>query len=187
MTRHSLKLCALMASALLASTTSAVADQTDQRLDQLFDTLKITDDVYQGASITRKIWEIWRQTENSVAHDLMGKGIKEMTLQRYTEALESFSQVVDQAPQYAEGWNKRATLYYLIGDYGNSIEDIKRTLELEPRHFGAMSGLGLIYMQLDQEETALEAFQSALKMNPHLMGAQQNIEAIQKHLSGEEI
>lgn len=182
-----LRLQTLMLCAALSFAGPAFGDQTDERLDGLFESLRTTGDAIEAAQITREIWQIWRETVDVDAEDLMDKGVKDMSLQRYTEALETFSELVVEAPDYAEGWNKRATLYYVIGDYTSSIEDIKRTLALEPRHFGAMSGLGLIYIQLDQEETALQAFQSALKMNPHLVGAQRNIDAIRKNLSGEEI
>ena len=76
----------------------------------------------------------------------MQMGIQRMNYQRYSEAMLIFNQVITSYPDYAEAWNKRATLQYLIGNLDNSITDIEKTLELEPRHFGALSGLGLVYI-----------------------------------------
>jgi tetratricopeptide (TPR) repeat protein len=140
--------------ALLIATTSAFADQSDKRLDMLFEQLRATQDVELGAA----------------------------ALEQYENALAALNQVVAAAPEYAEGWNTRATLLYLMGDYVASAVDVKRTLALEPRHFGAWSGLGLIYLNLGDERAALAAFSKALEWNPHLSGSRHNLEAVKKQL-----
>jgi tetratricopeptide (TPR) repeat protein len=96
--------------------------------------------------------------------------------------LAALNQVVAAAPEYAEGWNTRATLLYLMGDYVASAVDVKRTLALEPRHFGAWSGLGLIYLNVGDERAALVAFSKALEWNPHLSGSRHKLEAVKKQL-----
>ncbi len=154
------------------------ADQTDPRLNGLFAELHETTDGLRAAQITQSIWSIWHEIADQQITELMQEGIKAMQSRNYTESLEAFDQVVNMSPDYAEGWNKRATLYYLIGDYANSAKDVKRTLILEPRHFGALSGLGLIYMELGNFDAALEAFQQTLEVNPFANGAQQNIDYI---------
>ncbi|MDH3693642.1 MAG: tetratricopeptide repeat protein [Gammaproteobacteria bacterium] len=154
------------------------ADQADTRLDGLFAELHETTDKLRAAEVTQSIWSIWHEIADLQTTELMQEGIKAMQGRQYTEALEAFNQVVDLSPDYAEGWNKRATLYYLIGDYANSAKDVKQTLVLEPRHFGALSGLGLIYMELGNFDAALEAFQQTLEANPFASGAQQNIDYI---------
>jgi tetratricopeptide (TPR) repeat protein len=164
----------------VAMSVSVMADQTDERLDTLFGLLHETENPRTGEQITRQIWIIWREVDNDNADVLMNKGIHDMSLQRYDQALLAFNKVVDVAPTYAEGWNKRATLLFLMGDYVGSVEDIKRTLTLEPRHFGAWSGLGLIYTHLDNDVAALQAFEQALEVNPHLPGARHNVEDIKK-------
>jgi tetratricopeptide (TPR) repeat protein len=165
---------------MVSMSAPVVADQTDQRLDTLFGLLHETENPRAGEQITRQIWIIWREVNSENADTLMDKGIRDMSLQRYDQALTTFNKVVEIAPTYAEGWNKRATLLFLMGEYGGSVADIKRTLALEPRHFGAWSGLGLIYTNLDNNAAALQAFEQALEINPHLPGARHNIESIKK-------
>ena len=106
---------------------------------------------------------------------------------KYRIALESFNYVIQIAPNYAEGWNKRATLLYILGDYDRSAADVKETLALEPRHFGALSGLGMIYERTNRYEAAIKAFRDALKVNPHLVQARHNIDIISKRLHGDAI
>ena len=165
---------------MVSVSASVVADQTDERLDTLFGLLHETENPRAGEQITRQIWIIWREVNNENANALMDKGIRDMSLQRYDQALIAFNKVVKIAPTYAEGWNKRATLLFLMGDYVGSVADVKRTLTLEPRHFGAWSGLGLIYTHLENDVAALRAFEQALEVNPHLPGAHHNIESIKK-------
>ncbi|MDH3671489.1 MAG: tetratricopeptide repeat protein [Gammaproteobacteria bacterium] len=179
---HTQPMYRFAASVLLVVSMSAsvVADQTDKRLDTLFGLLHETENPRVGEQITRQIWIIWRKVNSENADTLMDKGIRDMSLQRYDQALATFNKVVEIAPTYAEGWNKRATLLFLMGEYVGSVADIKRTLALEPRHFGAWSGLGLIHTDLDNDAAALRAFEQALEINPHLPGARHNIESIKK-------
>ena len=99
---------------------------------------------------------------------LMRQGAEALSKRKFVLAMESFDAFVILAPQRAEGWNKRATLFFMMGNYKASIEDVQRTLALEPRHFGALAGLGMIYEALKQKEAALKAFQAALAINPHM-------------------
>jgi tetratricopeptide (TPR) repeat protein len=161
---------------------SAWPDQTDKRLDALFARLQATEDEAEARRITGRIWVIWRETPNDVARNFMRVGMRAMSEEHYEQALQAFNKVVQAAPEFAEGWNARATLLYLMGDYPASVTDIRRTLALEPRHFGAWSGLGLIYMSLERYQAALEAFDKALKLNPHLTGSRRNIDLIKKRL-----
>ena len=87
---------------------------------------------------------------------------------QYRNAYQYFSEVIQEVPAFAEGWNKRATVLYLIGAYQESIEDIRETLQREPRHFGALSGLGLIFLRQRQFGPAAAAFRDALAIHPHL-------------------
>ncbi|MBK19344.1 MAG: hypothetical protein CMM52_10975 [Rhodospirillaceae bacterium] len=99
-------------------------------------------------------------------------------------ALTAFNEITTRAPDYAEGWNKRATLFYLAGEHELSIADIKKTLDLEPRHFGALSGLGLVYMALGEERKALDAFEQALEIHPHMEGADTHIRELRDIVKG---
>ena len=168
--------------ALAAWPAATSPNQTDTRLDALFERLQVTDDEVEAQMITGQIWIIWRETSNDVVRAFMRAGMRDMTHEHYDEALEAFNTVVQVAPHFAEGWNARATLLYLMGDYPGSVADIRRTLELEPRHFGAWSGLGLIYMSLEQDRAALGAFNKALELNPHLTGSRRNADLIKRRL-----
>ena len=102
----------------------------------------------------------------------------------YDAALKDFDKLVVVAPDFAEGWNRRATLRYLMDDLEGSVRDIESTLALEPRHFGALSGLGLIYMQLGKDEAALKAFRRALELDPYLADVKANIKKLEQELGG---
>lgn len=99
-------------------------------------------------------------------------------------ALDAFDDLVATAPNFAEAWNKRATVYYLMGRLDESVTDIQQTLELEPRHFGALSGLALIYDAVDQPEAAIRSLEAALEINPHLHGSRARIDQLREKLKG---
>lgn len=160
----------------------APADQADPRLDRLFEQLYHAPDPLAAQAVEHAIWEIWLTSEDDVVNALMSEGVAAMQRRDYPTALRSFDRMVEVAPDYAEGWNKRATLYYLIGAYENSLDDIIRTLELEPRHFGALSGRGMILQDLGRSEEALTAFEAALDLNPQMPGARLSVEALRKLL-----
>jgi tetratricopeptide (TPR) repeat protein len=98
-----------------------------------------------------------------------------------------FNDVVGQAPDFAEGWNKRATVRYFMGNHTGSIEDCARVLELEPRHFGALSGLGMIHVALGDDRAALRWFEQALAVHPYLPGVKENISILRERLRGKAI
>ena len=177
----------LFAVILFAFCHLASADQRDPRLDELFDQLQATNAPGEGKHITNTIWEIWRITDNKIVDQYMHQGVVAMGYGNYRVALDSFNYVTRIAPGYAEGWNKRATLFYIVGEFQRSAADVKQTLSLEPRHFGALSGLGMIYEKTNRYEAAIKAFRNALKVNPHLTQAQQNIDEISKRLHGNAI
>ncbi len=165
----------------LAPSTTA-ADQTDGRLDSLFGSLLITVDLPTIRAAENQIWEIWLQHENSDVEQIMQMGIQRMNYQRYSEAMLIFNQVITSYPNYAEAWNKRATLQYLIGNLDSSITDIEKTLELEPRHFGALSGLGLVYIQRNELNKAKKAFEDLIKIHPNSPSARQNLDLVNEKL-----
>ncbi len=112
----------------------------------------------------------------------MLQGVEAMKLRNFEKALGHFSLLIKNSPNYAEGWNKRATVLYLMGRFKESEADVVRTLELEPRHFGALSGQGLIRIALQDWTGAIYFLESALKINPHMHGVIMNLKyARQKH------
>ncbi len=157
---------------------SGKADQNDPRLDAMFAELSVTDSPARAQVLEERVWAIWLEPPAGVQiAEPMRRGLRMMALGQGHDAMRAFDAVVTIAPDYAEGWNKRATVRYVLGDLDGSIQDIRRTLALEPRHFGALSGLGLIRLAQDKEAEALEAFEAALKIHPNL-AAWPNIEAL---------
>ncbi len=163
------------------------ADQNDPRLDPLFERLKAAE-VFSAARQTEaEIWEIWLELPDRLSvTTAMDLGLAAMRVSDFPTAVAAFDEAVRLAPDFAEAWNKRATVFYLMGDYRRSIEDVQRTLALEPRHFGALSGLGLINLALDRKRDALNAFEAALKVHPFLP-ARFQIDDLREAVEGEKL
>lgn len=183
----SLRVVAFALGFVVAMATAAAADQKDPRLDKLFEQLKSAPNTEVSQPVEEQIWEIWLQSGDQNVDALMEIGISAMNDSNYDRAYTAFSRVVDQAPGFAEGWNKRATVLYLMGRYEDSIKDIDKTLALEPRHFGALSGLGLCNAQLKKEKEALDAFEKALAINPNMPAIRLDAEEMKKQLSNKSI
>jgi Flp pilus assembly protein TadD len=179
MLRQLLHLCALATTLTVAT---AVADQNDPRLEVLFEQLQMAPDAVAAAPIEELIWQIWLQHEDAGVEHLMQTGIDQMNAGQTSAALATFTQLVSQAPDYAEGWNKRATLYYLLGDYARSELDIQQTLALEPFHFGALSGRGLVKMGQRDYEGARRAMLSALEVHPNMESVKSNVQELDDFL-----
>lgn len=177
----------LFAAAALAISSAALADQNDPGLDELFARLKSAAGEAEARVIEDEIWRTWLSSGKEDADKQMARGIFAMNGGDYGAALSAFDRIVSIAPDFAEGWNKRATVHYLMGNYAASIRDIERTLALEPRHFGALSGLGLVNLALGNEPAALDAFEAALAIHPHLRGARTHIKALGDKLRGRRI
>ena len=180
-----LTLTAAAVVALGAAPPPAAAAQDDPRLDALFAELQLNLERARAREVTRQIWQLWTENDNAEVTARMTDAARAMSQRRFGGALRQLNRVVTLAPDYAEGWNRRATVHYMMGEYGHSIADVKKTLQLEPRHFGALSGLGLIYIALEQYAAALAALENALKHNPHLDGVKQNIEFVTRKLYGD--
>ena len=158
------------------------ANQNDTRLDSLFSQLQITGSGQKARTIEKFIWKIWRESGDKSVDQLMVDGVKAMGGGNYEGALIAFSSIVKGAPNFAEGWNKRATLYWLMGDFEKSVEDINRTLALEPRHFGALSGLAMIRESQERPLDALQAFERALEIYPAMPNAAERIRKLNRQL-----
>lgn len=181
------RLMAWMATAAtLSFTVPAMAAQNDPRLDDLFLQLKAVSEVEQAREIEQSIWQIWLQSDNEQVTAHLAAGLRAMGSRAPRQALAIFDRIVEIAPDFAEGWNKRATVHYMLGNFDQSVADIQRTLALEPRHFGALSGLGLINLAIDRERQALEAFEAALKIYPLMQGADSHIQELKAKIKGRE-
>jgi tetratricopeptide (TPR) repeat protein len=158
----------------------------DSRLDSLFETLQSTSDSRVAESAERDIIEIWLESGSDTVDLLMRWSLDAMEEKNYPLALDYLDRVLIMQPDYAEGWNKRATVHFLTDDYSKAIADIEQTLALEPRHFGALSGLGTILREIGDVDRAVVAFREALAVDPHLDSVKDALDEIEKE-EGEEI
>ena len=171
----------------LALASLAAAGQDDARLDTLFGRLKETPNILEAYALEQDIWGIWLESGDVDVDAEMEVGMRAMGAGDYAAALRAFDSVVESRPELAEGWNKRATLYYLMGEYDYSVRDIQRTLALEPRHFGALSGLGLIYSAMGNENGAVEALEEVRKIYPLMPGLDERIRELREAEKGNPI
>ena len=148
----------------------------------LVQALRDPDDVTRALA-EDALWQIFLRSGDPETDRLTQEGIRRMQQGELAEAVGLFSQAVARAPKYPEAYNKRATAYYLMNRFAESIEDCERTLALNPWHFGALSGEGLNYAALDQPRRALEFFERALAVHPYLEGARRNAELLRKYLA----
>jgi len=128
------------------------------------------------------LWLLWSRSGDAQVDALMARGAEEMEAQHLAEAIKIFSDVIRRKPDFAEGWNRRATVYYLAGDYAKSLADCDQVLRRNPGHFGALSGVGQIYTRLEEYEQALVWFQRALDVNPNMLGVEINMREIEEKL-----
>jgi len=126
----------------------------------------------------RALWEIWSRSGNDDVDHLLRAGVVEMQHGQLEAAIDTFSEVIRRQPDFAEGWNKRATVYYLVGEYRKSAADCDEVLKRNPSHFGALSGYGMIWLRLDEPARALERFEQALTVNPNLESVRETIDAL---------
>ena len=162
------------------------ADKT-RGLDFLFGALKAAPDEVSAKHVEARIWAIWLQTPSDTAALLMMRAKAAMDAQQSDVALKLLDAVVKLRPDYVEGWNRRATLYYLKNDYGRSLHDIEQVLIREPRHFGALAGLGMIMQDLGDDKRALDAFRKALAINPHLEKVPELVKTLGEKVEGRDI
>jgi tetratricopeptide (TPR) repeat protein len=128
------------------------------------------------------LWEVWSRSGDDDVDRLLAVGIEQMNERDLGAAIETFSEVIRRKPEFAEGWNKRATAYFVQGDYRRSLTDCDEVMKRNPYHYGALSGYGMIYLRLDLPARALEYFEKALAVNPNLPQVQETIEAIKSLL-----
>ncbi|WP_423890079.1 tetratricopeptide repeat protein [Bradyrhizobium sp.] len=162
------------------------ADKT-RGLDFLFGALKAAPDEASAKHVEARIWAIWLQTPSDTVLLLMTRAKAAMVAQNSDVALQLLDAVIRLRPDYVEGWNRRATLYYLRNDYAHSLADIEQVLAREPRHFGALAGLGMIMQDLGDDKRALDAFRRAIAVNPHLDKVPELIKTLSEKVEGRDI
>lgn len=160
---------AVILAVLLAGMAPSQADQRDPNLPGLFERLMDAEmEQDEARAIEGQIWNLWQPSGSATTDLLLSRVDMFMREQSAEKAISLLNEVVSLSPEYAEGWNKRATANFMREDYKAALMDVERTLRLEPRHFGAWSGLGTILQTMGEDARALQAYQKALRINPHL-------------------
>ena len=128
------------------------------------------------------LWLLWSRSGDAEIDRVMAGGVEQMQAGRHAEAIATFSGVISRKPEFAEAWNKRATVYYLAGDYRRSLADCGEVLKRNPRHFGALSGAGMVHLALEQYEDAQRSFRRALEVNPNMVGVELELLRLEERL-----
>jgi tetratricopeptide (TPR) repeat protein len=162
----------------------AVAGEAE--LDALFERLQ-SPELPEWQEVEQAIWAEWSKSGSDAMDVLLERGRSALAQGDYRAAIEHLTALTDHAPEFAEGWNARATAYFRAGLYGPSISDIERTLALNPRHFGAMSGLATILAQLGFEAEALDILRKAAAVHPHRPDLKDNIERLSTRIDGTDL
>ena len=162
---------------------TAAADGKAAHLDALFAELHAAPSVEQGKVVESQIVGEWLKSGDPEIDALMLKAMVAMETGVLNQAVGVLSQIIERDPNYVEGWNKRATVYYMIDAYDKSLADIKKTLELEPRHFGALAGLGMIMIKIGDKQRALEAFERAYAVDPVINNGKEVIDELKAEIS----
>jgi len=156
-------------------------------LDFLFGALKAAPDEASARHVEARIWALWLQTPSDTAALLMARAKTAIDAQKLDVALKLLDAVVKMRPDYAEAWNRRATVYYLKNDYRRALADIEQVLIREPRHFGALAGLGMIMQDMGDDKRALDAFRAALAVNPYLEKVPELVKTLSEKVEGRDI
>jgi tetratricopeptide (TPR) repeat protein len=129
----------------------------------------------------------WSKSGSPAMDLLLKRGQQAIEAGDYEAAIEHLTALTDHAPDFAEGWNARATAYFLAGQFGPSVDDIRHTLALNPRHFGALAGLGMIFEQVENPDAALRAYRASLAVNPHQDSVLQAVKRLETQTAGTDI
>ena len=129
------------------------------------------------------LWIVWSRSGNAQVDKLFARGLEEMNGGRFDDGIATFTRVIELAPEFAEGWNKRATLYFITGEYRKSLADCDQVMKRNPAHFGALAGYGQIYLRLDDPEKALEYFKRALAVNPNMESVEAAVQVLERAIA----
>jgi tetratricopeptide (TPR) repeat protein len=165
----------------LQQTAAVRADEA--KLDMLFAELA-EPDLENWEDVEDKIWKEWSKSGSRSMDLLLERGRAAMASGDLGAAIDHLSALIDHAPEFAEGWNARATAFFMMNEFGLSVADIQQTLILNPRHFGAMSGLGNILEQTGRFNEALTVYSKALEVHPHQTNIKAAIERVQVAVGG---
>lgn len=165
----------------------AFGDQTDQRLDGLFEILRSSDDEAVLEETESAIWKIWYDSGEQAVDEKMERAAGLMLVGNLPAAERIYTEIIEMLPNFSEGWNRRATVRFYQSDYAGSLDDIEETLRLEPRHFGAIWGLGMILGSQGDYERAILAFERLLEIKPNARDARPRIELLKQEMARESV
>jgi tetratricopeptide (TPR) repeat protein len=154
---------------------------TMKDLPALVQALRDGDAVVRGLA-EAALWTVWSRSGDPEADQLLAQGIEQMRRQEGQAAIDTFSELIRRKPDFAEGWNKRATVYFLMGEFTKSLADCDEVMKRNPYHYGALSGYGMIYMQLGQPDRALGYLERALAINPNLREVEETVQMLRRLL-----
>ena len=130
----------------------------------------------------RSLWQVWSRSGDTEIDALFANGVQEMSEGLGETAVRTFTRIIERKPDFAEGWNKRATVLYTLGEYQKSLADCDEVMKRNPHHFGALSGYGMIYLKLGDPGRALGYFERALAVNPNLTQVEETAHALRRLL-----
>jgi tetratricopeptide (TPR) repeat protein len=177
----------IFAALLLCLPAVGTGDQNDQRLDDLFETLQSSEDAAELEETEAAIWEIWYQSGDQAVDEKMELAAELVRAGNLAAAEQVYTEVIEQLPEFSEGWNRRATVRYYQRDFAGSLSDIEETLRLEPRHFGAIWGLGMILGSQRDYERAILAFERLLEIKPNSLDARPRIELLKQQMAQDSV
>jgi len=160
-----------------------LADQNDPNLDDLFENLKDPQNIENQESIISQIWTSWTKIDDLYTQKIMDSLPIYFAKQKYTEAIEVLNNIILQFPEYSEAYNKRATVYFILGDFNSSMEDIKSTLNLEPRHFGALDGMARILFYFEEYQDCIEIYKKMQLIMPFDKNLDYKIDRVKEAMS----
>ena len=173
-----------IALALAACSQAPSHAPVDPALDSMFSALGDAPDAESAAPVEAAIWEHWADSGSPTVNILLERAAAAESAGETDRAIRFLNEASALAPDFAEPWNRRASLAYETEDYPGAISAIQEALKREPRHFGAYAGLGLIYEELGQERAALEAFRAALAIHPHYDAALRGVSRLEPRVDG---
>ena len=167
--------------------TNLEANDKNKKLDRLFNDLKFKNATL-SYEIEQKIWELWStHPSDQNLTKMLAEGSNLVNKQKFDQAIVVFSKVIDLDPKWAEAWNKRATVLYMVGEFQKSQDDIDKVLELEERHFGALAGQGLVNIQLEYYDKAIMSYKKAQQIYPKMKSPKIMIKQIEELIRSQSI
>ncbi|HEY6380489.1 MAG TPA: hypothetical protein VIY07_01655 [Pseudolabrys sp.] len=170
-----------------AKPSQATRVDRSRNLDFLFGALKAAPDDATAKAIEERIWTVWAASRSDTTNLLMTRVKTAVEAKDLDLAVKLLDSIVKIKPDYVEGWNRRATIFYMRKDYGRALNDIREVLKREPRHFGALAGFGLILQDIGDDRQALEVYRRALAVHPRMERIPDLVKTLQEKVEGRDI